>query len=214
MPVTLRRLALATLSPILIFGASSTLAGATPSETASTVTAVVTQVGSGQTALVSSPAATYALLRNGIVPFPSGPAQERLVLQPGGLGLRADFPVTEGSVDMSALQGDMVHAGGLTFFSFVTFKYIDLSRFVIVLDASPHLDATLVNGQPAALRVFDLDLSSTTVATSGGQVAISNIVPTFTTDAAVALDTILGTGVFVGGMAFGTASSVVVPTAA
>jgi hypothetical protein len=167
----------------------------------------------GITSVTSSPGVTAALLRAGVLPLPTGRAQEGLVLQPGGLGVKASFPVTGGSVDPATLAGDVQHQGGLKFVNFRTFQTVSVADFTIVIDASPHLVATEVNGKPAALRVFDLDLSKAKVASGPSGIQVTGIVPILTSDAAAALNASLGTTVFAGGLVFGTGQTRLVPAA-
>ena len=167
----------------------------------------------GTTSVTSSPAVTAALLRAGVLPLPTGRAQETLVLQPGGLGVKASFPVTGGSVDPASLAGTVEHQGGLVFVNFGNFKTVSVSDFTIVIDDAPHLVATKVNGQPADLRVFDLDLSAAKVTPGASGIRVAGIVPILTADAATALNASLGTRVFAGGLVFGTAQTRLVPAA-
>jgi hypothetical protein len=182
---------------------------AVPATTAGAATRV--PLVAGTTSVTSSPAVTAALLRGGVLPLPTGRAQETLVFQPGGLGVKASFPVTGGSVDPGSLAGTVEHQGGLNFVSFGTFKTVSVSDFTIVIDASPHLVATKVNGQPADLRVFDLDLSKATIRRGASSIQVTGIVPILTADAAAALNSSLGTSVFAGGLIFGTGQTRLVP---
>jgi hypothetical protein len=167
----------------------------------------------GITSVTSSPGVTAALLKAGVLPLPTGRAQEGLVLQPGGLGVRASFPVTGGAVDPASLAGTVEHRGGLTFVNLRTFRTVSVADFSIVLDASPHLVATRVDGAPAQLRVFDLDLSRATVAPGPSGIRVTGIVPILTADAATALNASLRTNVFAGGLVFGTGQTRLVPAA-
>src|SRR6476620_8274618 len=88
--------------------------------------ATVVDLAAGTTSVTSSPGVTAALLRNGILPLPPGGASEGLVLQPGGLGVKASFPVTGGSVDADTLAGTVTHKGGLVFVSLAAFKTVTI----------------------------------------------------------------------------------------
>ncbi len=165
----------------------------------------------GATSVTASPAVTSTLVRNGILPLPAGGASEVPVVLPGGIGVKATFPVNGGSVDAATLAGTVTHSGGLVFVNLARWKAVTVSDFTIVIDGSPHLVATKVNGSPASLRVFDLDLSGAKVATTSRGVVVSGIRVSFTGDAAMALNSSLGTKVFTAGLVAGSADTRLVP---
>ncbi len=167
----------------------------------------------GVTAVTATPAVTSTLVRNGILPLPVGGASEYPVLLPGGLGVQATFPVNGGSVDAATLAGTITHSGGLVFVNLAKLKAVTVSNFTIVIDSAPHLVATKVNGSPASLRVFDLDLTKAKVATTSNGVSVSGIGVSFTADAAAALNSSLGTGVFSAGLVAGSANTQLIPAA-
>ena len=130
---------------VVLAGVAAMFAALVPAASAGAATTV--PLASGTTSVTSSPAVTSVLLRNGILPLPTGRGQETLVLQPGGLGVKASFPVTGGAVDPATLAGTVEHQGGLNFISFARFKTVSIADFTIVIDGSPHLVATKVNGK-------------------------------------------------------------------
>lgn len=182
---------------------------ALPSTPAGAATPVT--LAGATTSVTSSPGVTAALLRNGILPLPVGGASETLVLQSGGLGVKATFPVTGGSADPDTLAGTVEHRGGLVFVNLARLKSVTVSDFRIVIDEDPRLIATKVNGAPAELRVFDLDLSKIKVTRGANGISVTGIVPVFTADAAAALNSALSTSVFAEGLAFGTGQTRLVP---
>jgi len=197
---------------VLLAAVAVLIAVLAPSGSAGAAESLTLQRGS--TSVTASPAITSTLLRNGILPLPVGGATEVPVLTPGGLAVKGTFAVTGGTVDAETLAGSITHSGGLIFVNLPKFKTVTVSDFTIVIDGSPHLVATKVNGAAASLRVFELDLSKAKINKSAKGVTVSGIGVTFTADAAAALNSTLGTSIFSAGLVAGTAETRVVPAPA
>jgi hypothetical protein len=182
----------------LVLALTAALAGAASAESSS-----VRLVGD-KTKFVTDPATTKVLLDNGISPQPVGPTGFQLRQNGKGVTVRYSFPITGGSVNLSALTGTIDHSGGINFVNTNNGKSLLLTDFRIELDS-----ATLtaeVNGDPAVrVAILDLDFSRAKVIANGRHVRVKNVDATLTETAAGALNATLGVSFFSAGIKLGTA---------
>jgi len=182
----------------LVLTLTAVLAGAASAEGSS-----VRLVGD-KTKFVTDPATTKVLLDNGISPQPVGPTGFQLLQKDEGLSVRYAFPITGGSVNLSALTGAIDHSGGINFVNTNNGKSLLLTNFRIKL-GSATLTAE-VNGNPAArVAILDLDFSRAKIISQGRHVRVKNVDASLTEAAAGALNASLGVTFFRAGIDLGTA---------
>ena len=182
----------------LVLTLTAVLAGAASAEGSS-----VRLVGD-KTKFVTDPATTKVLLDNGISPQPVGPTGFQLLQKDEGLSVRYSFPITGGSVNLSALTGAIDHSGGINFVNTNNGKSLLLTNFRIKL-GSATLTAE-VNGNPAArVAILDLDFSRAKIISQGRHVRVKNVDASLTEAAAGALNASLGVTFFSAGIDLGTA---------
>jgi hypothetical protein len=182
----------------LVLTLTAVLAGAASAEGSS-----VRLVGD-KTKFVTDPATTKVLLDNGISPQPVGPTGFQLLQKDEGLSVRYSFPITGGSVNLSALTGVIDHSGGINFVNMNNGKSLLLTNFRIKL-GSATLTAE-VNGNPAArVAILDLDFSRAKIISQGRHVRVKNVDASLTEAAAGALNASLGVTFFSAGIDLGTA---------
>ncbi len=182
----------------LVLTLTAVLAGAASAEGSS-----VRLVGD-KTKFVTDPATTKVLLDNGISPQPVGPTGFQLLQKDEGLSVRYSFPITGGSVNLSALTGAIDHSGGINFVNTNNGKSLLLTNFRIKL-GSATLTAE-VNGNPAArVAILDLDFSRAKIISQGRHVRVKNVDASLTEAAAGALNSSLGVTFFGAGIDLGTA---------
>ena len=182
----------------LVLTLTAVLAGAASAEGSS-----VRLVGD-KTKFVTDPATTKVLLDNGISPQPVGPTGFQLLQKDEGLSVRYSFPITGGSVNLSALTGAIDHSGGINFVNTNNGKSLLLTNFRIKL-GSATLTAE-VNGNPAArVAILDLDFSRAKIISQGRHVRVKNVDASLTEAAAGALNASLGVTLFSAGIDLGTA---------
>ena len=182
----------------LVLTLTAVLAGAASAEGSS-----VRLVGD-KTKFVTDPATTKVLLDNGISPQPVGPTGFQLLQKDEGLSVRYSFPITGGSVNLSALTGAIDHSGGINFVNTNNGKSLLLTNFRIKL-GSATLTAE-VNGNPAArVAILDLDFSRAKIISQGRHVRVKNVDASLTEAAAGALNASLGVTFFSAGIDLGAA---------
>jgi hypothetical protein len=120
---------------------TAVLAGAASAEGSS-----VRLVGD-KTKFVTDPATTKVLLDNGISPQPVGPTGFQLLQKDEGLSVRYSFPITGGSVNLSALTGAIDHSGGINFVNTANGNALLLKNFRIKL-GSAALTAEVNGNEP------------------------------------------------------------------
>ena len=140
----------------LVLTLTAVLAGAASAEGSS-----VRLVGD-KTKFVTDPATTKVLLDNGISPQPVGPTGFQLLQKDEGLSVRYSFPITGGSVNLSALTGAIDHSGGINFVNTNNGKSLLLTNFRIELGS-----ATLTAG-PTNSNMLTFTVVSTNVAPNPG----------------------------------------------
>ncbi len=193
------RLLLPVLALVLVLTAS--LAGAA-SASASAKGSSVRLVGD-KTKLVTDPVTTRILLDNGISPQPVGPTRFDLLQRKSGLSVRYAFPITGGTVDLTALTGRIDHSGGIDFVNTENGKSLLLTDFRIKL--GKQVLTAEVNGDPSVrVPVLALDYSRAKIV-GGRVVRIKNVAGTLTETAASALNSSLGVTFFAPGITLGTA---------
>jgi hypothetical protein len=191
----------------LLAGSALLAVGPVEAATLHAAPAPATTLTGGQTTVVVAPATTEALLHNGILPLPIFPGRVRPAFT-HGFTVVASFPVTGGSVDLSTLTGSINHAGGLLFFDYRNFHSLAIDDFDIVLAPSPVLTAW-VPALNARATIFDLSLAGAHISAKGHRVTVTGVGVTLDAGAAAALNAALGTNLFAGGLAIGTASTTV-----
>jgi hypothetical protein len=158
------------------------------------------------TTLQTDPATTKALISNGILPLPVGPATVAPHWTSRGPSLRYRFPITSGRVDATSLVGRINHSGGLAFVNVANGHTLRLTNFQIRISAHPGLTAA-VNGDPKVrVRILNLDLSKATVVKHPPTVKVDGVKATLTSTAASALNSSLGVHLFSAGITLGTAN--------
>jgi hypothetical protein len=158
------------------------------------------------TTLRTDPATTKALISNGILPLPVGPATVTPHWTSQGPSLRYGFPITSGRVDATSLVGHINHSGGLRFVNVANGHTLTLTNFRIQISAHPGLTAA-VNGDPKSrVRILNLDLSHATVVKHPPTVKVDGVKATLTSTAASALNSSLGVHLFSAGITLGTAN--------
>ena len=182
----------------LVLTLTAVLAGAASAEGSS-----VRLVGD-KTKFVTDPATTKVLLDNGISPQPVGPTGFQLLQKDEGLSVRYSFPITGGSVNLSALTGAIDHSGGINFVNTKNGRNLLLTNFRIEIGASPGLTAA-VGGTNLRVRILDLDLSRAKILSQGSVIRVKNVDARLTETAAGALNASLGVSFFAAGIDLGTA---------
>ena len=158
------------------------------------------------TTLQTDPATTKALIANGILPLPVGPATVAPHWTSQGPSLRYAFPITGGRVDAASLAGRINHSGGLVFVNVTNGHTLKLTNFQIRISAHPGLTAA-VNGDPKVrVRILNLDLSHATIVKHLPTVKVEGVKATLTSTAASALNSSLGVHLFSAGITLGTAN--------
>lgn len=116
------------------------------------------------------------------------------------------FPIVSGRIDAADLRGEIAHSGGLRLVS--SSAQVDLSNFTIDTTSGAHISGlVVVDGSLAGrIRLFDLQLPPQTLPQTGRDLKISGIGVRLSSEAALSLNQIFGTGVFQAGMNIGTAS--------
>jgi hypothetical protein len=154
----------------------------------------------------TDPATTTALISNGILPQPVGPATVTPHWTSQGPSLHYGFPITSGRVDATSLAGHINHSGGLRFVNVANGHTLTLTNFRIQISAHPGLTAA-VNGDPKSrVRILNLDLSHATIAKHPPTVMVDGVKATLTSTAAGALNNTLGVHLFSAGITLGTAN--------
>jgi hypothetical protein len=180
------------------------LAGVAASASASSPS---TPLKSGKTTVVVAAATTDALIGHGILPLLVTPASESSVVAKSGNTIGVSFPVTGGSVDLSAGTGTIHHDGGLNFYDFDNGRTLVVRNFVITLGKSPVLTA-YVPALKARAPIFDLSLAHAEIDKPGKDIVkVEDIAVTLDPVAAKALDAALDTTLFTPGLTIGTATS-------
>jgi hypothetical protein len=136
-----------------------------------------------------------------------------LQLTPGGIhptrirNGRANFPITDGTVESTSLKGEIVHNGGLTLTKGST--KVKLQSFIIdTTGTAPKLTGLVsVNGNVVGrIPLFDLQLTPPSIGENFTFVNLSNVRVTLRQEAATALNTVFGTTAFTAGFNIGTAN--------
>jgi hypothetical protein len=170
--------------------------------TASAQAQTLTLAG-GYTQLTTDPGTTKALVANKILPLPVFPSWVIPTSSNGQLALRYRFYITGGQIDGATLGGEIYHSGGLKFANLKNGKSLTVKSFTI-----DTVNKQLTAWIPAlGLRapILDLDLSGVSVTPSGKYTKVGPVPATLTPVAATVLNDKLGTKLFAGGLAIGTA---------
>jgi hypothetical protein len=158
-----------------------------------------------RTTLTTDPATTGALVGNGILPLPVGPATVVPRFGAGGLSLSYGFPITGGRVDAATLAGFINHSGGLRFANVANGHTLTLTNFRIRISHNPGLTAEVNRDPSVRVRILNLDLGHAKIAEHPPWVRVSNVRATLTRTAAAALNRALGVSFFAKGITLGTA---------
>ena len=196
MKIRVTRAAAALMAALLVIPAAAT---------AATGTSEVVQLNGVRTTLMTDPATTGALVKNGILPLPVGPATVAPRFGSDGLSLRFGFPITAGRVNSTTLGGFINHSGGLRFVNVATGHTLTLTRFRIRISDHPGLTAEVNRDASVRLRILNLDLDRAHVVEHPPLVKVSNVKATLTRAAASALNRALAVSFFSTGITFGTA---------
>lgn len=164
-----------------------------------------TEVTGGTTRLTIAPGVAKVLVGAGILPLPKAPATATVLSTDSGPTARFAFPVTGGSVNLTKVSGAIQHSGGLTFYNVANKKSLTVQGFRVVLGDAPRLTG-YVPALKTRIPVFTLSLKKAKITSIEDGVRVSNVGATLTADAAAGLNGALGTSVFAGGLAVGTAS--------
>lgn len=148
---------------------------------------------SGTTTLTLSEAVAAGLAQQKVTVTPEGPATLA--------GPRAyAFPIVHGAIDKRTFLGFFQHSGGLTFAAGST--SFTLRNLQIVLDGKqPHVSAQVATDRFA---VFNLNLRRIKGSVDGNPVRMTNAIASLTSNAAAALNKVLGTTTITKGTQIGT----------
>lgn len=179
------------------------VAGMTLLPAAPTLAAPTETTRAGFTSVVLAPEFLGALKTLGVKPDTIGPGR----LQSTSRRTSATFPITTGAVDLSAVQGEIDHAGGLSLKAGST--RVELSAFLIDLNpARPVLTGLAVVNDDYVGRIplFDLGLASARINASNDFLTVRGVAVTLADEAAAALNSIFNVTAFAKGVAIGTAT--------
>jgi uncharacterized repeat protein (TIGR01451 family) len=191
-----------TLAAVLAMLALAPLALA--AKQSATSTNVIKPAG-GATVVTLDPVTAATIASLGVTVTPTGAAS---VTPSGAIA----FPITGGKLDAKNLEGQVRHAGGLAFSNLAGTTTLTLDRYYINITANPVLTAR-VNGGPDRIDLFNVDLSGSSITTTGGATVVAGAKLTLTPAAAAALNATFGVGAFGGGLATGTAVVTTAPQA-
>lgn len=153
--------------------------------------------------LTIDPAVNAALLDAGVLVRPLDPGtieREWVDCTPTVL---YSFPVTDGTIDPGTLAGTIAHSGGLVFINTASGASLAATDFRIDTAGAQLLGLVGTSYVP----LLDLDLNAVRVRESWSALRLSNIGASLTEVAADALNASLGTDLFAGGLALGTAKT-------
>jgi len=196
MKIRLTRIAAALIAALLVVPGAAT---------AATGSSEVVHLNGVRTTLMTDPAITSVLVKNGILPLPVGPATVAPRFGSEGLSLRYGFPITGGRVNATTLAGFINHSGGLRFVNVATGRTLTLTRFRIRISDHPGLTAEVNRDASVRVRILNLDLARAHVVEHPPLVKVSNVKATLTQTAALALNHALGVSFFSKGITLGTA---------
>lgn len=202
----LLRIAAVTTATGLLLAPVAGVASASASHPAVTRAATVHLRG-GTTTLTTVPGLAHTLLGHGIAPFATAPGTESLLGSTSNPQLKFSFPVTGGRVNPSRLHGSIKHRGGILFVNTSNGASVKVSRFTINL--THHRLSGVVSALGVRVIVASLNFSHARIRVGLHRVRASRIGARLTTAAAVALDSALGTSLFVGGMKIATVATLV-----
>jgi hypothetical protein len=118
-----------------------------------------------------------------------------------------NFPVVGGAIDLQSLKGEIIHSGGLTLTAGAT--QVRLQAFTIDTTGAPVLVLTGLVAVDGVLlgrvRLFDVDLSKSSIQVKDDVLRITGAVLTLDKDAAGDLNTIFGVKAFAAKFPIGTA---------
>lgn len=157
---------------------------------ATTAAAAPVALAGKDTTLVLNPATGKVLKANQVTVTPVGPAKA------AGDGIA--FPITAGSINTESLAGTVDHSGGLKFSA--GGKSLEVTDFKV--DTVNKQLVAQAGG--AAVPLLNLDLASVKKASGpNGEIVVSNVSTTLTTEAAAALNSTFGVTLFKAGIPMG-----------
>ena len=171
--------------------------------TASAQAQTLTLAG-GYTQLTTDPGTTKALVANKILPLPVFPSWVIPTSSNGQLALRYRFYITGGQIDGATLGGEIYHSGGLKFANLKNGKSLTVRSFTI--DTVNKQLTAWIPALGVRAPILDLDLSGVSATASGKYTKVGPVPATLTPVAATVLNDKLGTKLFAGGLAIGTAN--------
>ena len=172
--------------------------------TTSVAKADTLKLAGGYTTLTTDPGTTKALVANRILPLPVFPSWVVPTAADGKLALKYRFYITGGQLDGATLGGEIYHSGGLKFVNLKNGKALTVKSFTI-----DTVNSQLTAWIPALgvrAPILDLDLSGFSVTQGSVYTKVGPVPATLTDVAAGALNAKLGTSLFSGGLAIGTAN--------
>ncbi|HXD70111.1 MAG TPA: HtaA domain-containing protein [Gaiellales bacterium] len=196
MKIRLTRVAAALTAALLVVPGAAT---------AATGSSDVVHLNGVRTTLMTDPATTGVLVKNGILPLPVGPATVAPRFGSDGLSLRYGFPITGGRVNATTLTGFVNHSGGLRFVNVATGRTLTLTEFRIRISDHPGLTAEVNRAASVRVRILNLDLARAHVVEHPPLVKVSNVKAALTQTAASALNDALGVSFFSKGITLGAA---------
>ena len=201
MRAILRIAATTTAAGLLVASAATMASASTASPHPAATHAARVHLTSGETSLTTVSGLAAELLGDGIVALATTPGTQTLVGTSSDPQFKFSFPVTGGRVNPARLTGTIRHRGGILFVNTaMSSETIKLSRFRISL-TSKRLSAIVTTAGPGTrVTVATLNFSHARFSVGLSHVKVRKIGVHLTTPGATALDSALGTSVFVGGM--------------
>ena len=204
-----RIMTVAAIGGLFVASAVSGASAATSHSSAAKAPAAAARVFTGGTTRITTgPGIAAALLKNGIVTYPTKPARQSQRSVNGGSAIQFTFPVASGQIGLTPLGGNIYHKGGILFVNKESnnYKAIELSSFVINLNHATVFG--IVNGAKVRVPLFRFNASQTKLWAGTKWFTANGVGLTVSTTGAAALNTALGTSMFTPGLALGTARTV------
>ena len=185
---------------------SGASAATSHSSTAKAPAAAARVFTAGTTRITTGPGIAQALLKNGIVTYPTKPARQSQRSVGGGSAIQFTFPVASGRIGLTPLGGNIYHRGGILFFNTRSGKAIAISSFVINLNHASVFG--IVNGAKVRVPLFRFNASGTKLWAGTKWFTAKGVGLTVNSTGAATLNAALGTSMFTPGLALGTARTV------
>ncbi len=200
------RLMFAPMILALVTGAVPALGTATAAPASAATAGNIVTVAGGSATTVTAPGVVGKLALAGIVPVVLKPGTMNIGGSLTNLTATVKFPLTGGSVDFSAFNGQVQAGGSMIFISLFGFRSVRLTDLRVEI-VSGVTDLTAATPRRARIPLFALSLSGATLGGDATHIIIGNLTTTITPQGAQYLDSALRTRVFKANMLFGTSTS-------